>query len=241
MSASFALLLAALAWGADAPPLADIAPPRSAPGWTRQGQSLLLYGPDGDLKQELPLRKLEESATVSMDTLGGTSPDGVLAWTLDRRVTWDRGRRRVLESRRVFRVYGKEGRELWKDDAPDTPERGEPVVFSDDGQTLLLARRLDEGWLVEARSWMGGPQASAGPFPRLISMALTANGRYFLARWAVPDTSDTHSFVEIASKRRRDVPSSELTLGLARIDDDGVVRSGSRVIFAFEPPPGPAK
>jgi hypothetical protein len=40
--------------------------------------------------------------------------------------------------------------------------------------------------------------------------------------------------MDLAAKVRRDVPSSDLTLGLARIGDDGVVRSGSKVVFAFD-------
>jgi len=223
---------------APAPPpeLAEMAPSRSAPGWSRQANSLLLYGDDGSLAVEIPLHDPDDSGTASHETLGGVSPDARLAWTLDRRLVWTPGRTKVLESRRAFKIYGTSGTELWHDDAADLPERGAPVQFSADGRTLLLARRGDDGWSAEARSWLGATLTAVGPFPRLISMALTPNGRYALARWGVPDKSDTHTFLDLATRARRDVQSSDLVLGLARIGDDGVVRSGSKVVFAFEAP-----
>lgn len=228
----------ARAGDAPAPPpaLAEMAPSRSAPGWSRQANSLLLYGDDGSLAVEIPLHDPDDSGTASHETLGGVSPDARLAWTLDRRLVWTPGRTKVLESRRSFKIFGTSGTELWRSDDADLPERGAPVQFSADGRTLLLARRGDDGWRAEARSWLGSTLTAVGPFPRLISMALTPNGRYALARWGVPDKSDTHTFIDLASKARRDVQSSDLVLGLARIGDDGAVRSGSKIVFAFEVP-----
>jgi hypothetical protein len=63
-----ALALAALAAAGPAraddapappPPLAEMAPSRSTPGWSRQASSLLLYGDDGALAQELPLHEAD--------------------------------------------------------------------------------------------------------------------------------------------------------------------------------------
>lgn len=241
-----ALLLAwALAAGGparadDAPapqiPLQEMAPSRSTPGWSRQANSLLLYGEDGSLQEELPLHDADEAGagTTSRETLGGVSPDGRMAWTLERRLTWSPGRTKVLESHRIFRVFGSAGAELWREETVDAPERGLPVLFSADSNTLLLAKRSGDGWTAEARTWLGQVLATLGQFPRLISMALSPNGRFALARWAVPDKSDTHSFIDLQTKARHDVPSSDLVLGLARIGDDGVVRSGSKVVFAFD-------
>jgi hypothetical protein len=216
------------------PALSEMAPSKNAPGWSRQANSLLLYGEDGSLTQEIPLREPDDAGTVSRETLGGVSPDARLAWTLDRRLVWTPGRTKVLESHRTFKAFGTTGQELWRDEAVDLPERGEGVLFSADGRTLLLARRGDDGWSAQSRSWLGAPGASIGPFPRLISMALTPNGRFALVRWGVPDKSDTHTFVDLATSARRDVQSSDLVLGLARIGDDGVVKSGSKTVFAFE-------
>lgn len=86
---------------------------------------------------------------------------------------------------------------------------------------------------MEARDWAGGTTLKAGPFPRLVSIALTPGGRYAVARWGVPDKSDTHSFFDLWTKARKDIETSDLTLGLARIGDDGVVRSGRRDVFSF--------
>ncbi len=220
--------------GAAPPPLVgDMAPSKATPGWSHQGHSLVLYGPDGGLLQELPLRAPDADGTVSRETLGGAAPDGRLAWTLDRKLVWSPGRTKLLESHRQFKAYGTAGIELWHEDSVDLPERGDPVAFAADGKTLLFARRADDGWYAEARDWLGNALAAVGPFPRLISMTLTPNGRYALARWAVPDASDTHTFLELKTKRRKDVASSDLVLGLARIGDDGVARSGSRVVFDF--------
>jgi len=213
--------------------LAAAVPARSTPGWSLRASSLLLSDDDGAPAVELPLRGPDDLGTTSGETLGGVSPDARMAWTLDRRLVWSPGHTWLLESHRLLRAFGSAGAELWRDEAADIPERGAPVLFSADGETLLLSKRADEGFSAEARTWLGQVVATVGPFPRLISMALTPNGRYALARWGVPDTSDTHTFIDLATKTRRDVPSSDLLLGLARIDDDGVVRSGSKIVFAF--------
>ena len=235
-----ALTLAAFARADDAPApqpeLQEMAPSRSTPGWSRQANSLLLYGSDGSLAQELPLHDADEAGTgtTSRETLGGASPDGGMAWTLERRLVWNQGRTKLLESHRLFRTFGDAGAELWRDEAVDLPERGPAVLFSADGKTLLISKRGDDGWSAEARTWLGQVVATIGPFPRLITMALSPNGRYAFARWGVPDKSDTHTFIDLVAKARHDVPSSDLLLGLARIGDDGVVRSGSKTVFSFE-------
>jgi hypothetical protein len=234
------LTVVGVACAEDAPapqvPLEEMAPSRATPGWTRQATSLLLYGDDGSLQQELPLRQADEAGTgtTSRETQGGVSPDGRMAWTLERNLTWTPGRTKVLESRRLFRLFGSAGAELWREESVDLPERGAPVLFSADGKVLLLAERSGDGYTAEARTWLGQIIATLGQFPRLISMALSPSGRFALARWAVPDNSDTHSFIDLKTKARRDVPSSDLVLGLARIGDDGVVRSGSKQVFAFD-------
>lgn len=217
--------------------LAAAVPALSMPGWSLRANSLLLNGDDGAPAVELPLRGLDGLGTASRETLGGVSPDARMAWTLDRRLIWSPGRARLLESRSLLRAFGSDGAELWRDEAVDLPERGAPVLFSADGEIVLLSKRSGEGFSAEARTWLGQVVATVGPFPRLISMALTPNGRYALARWGVPDTSDTHTFIDLATNARRDVPSSDLILGVARIEDDGAVRSGSKLVFAFAAAP----
>lgn len=225
------VLLRGAAAAVEPPVLAEMAPPRAAPGWTKQGNSLLLYDSDGALAQEISLRG---DGSTSTGWRGGTSTDGRLAWTVERREIWNPLKGKITDILHLLRIFGAAGQELWKDDGVDVPDRGEPVLFSADGQTILVSRRTHEGWSVEARTWMGSLLAAVGPFPRLISMALTPNGRYALARWGMPEKSDTHTFFDIIAKQRRDVPSSSLVLGLARIGDDGVARSGSKVILSFD-------
>ncbi len=220
------------AFAADAPILPDMAVGHSTPGWSKQGRSLVLYDKEGSLSFEIGLLK-EESGAVSREVQGDVSPDGAAAWTLERKLTWDRPRGKMLESRRGLKIHGSEGQLLWSDDAVDWPEKGDPVVFSNDSKIILIARHLGESWSVEARDWTGGVKIKAGPFPRLISIALAPGGRYAVARWGVPDKSDTHSFLDLWTQARKDIETSELTLGLARIGDDGVVRSGRRDVFSF--------
>lgn len=234
MNAGFLTLALALApaGAADAPPLADMAPARSAPGWAKQGGSLLLYDQEGALIQEVSIRGGDESGLVR-DLRGGTSPDGLLAWTLESRQVWNPLKNRTAETRRLLRFFGSSGTELWKDDSVDMPERGEPVLFSADSKTVLIARRALDDWSVEARTWMGELILAIGPFPRLISMELSPNGRYGQARWGVMDKSDTHTFFDLTGRKRQDVPSSDLLLGLARIGDDGLARSGLKIVASF--------
>lgn len=229
------LLLAlalALPAAAGAPVLPDMAVSRSTPGWSKQGKSLVLYDAAGELSFEIGLLR-EDSGPVTREVTGDVSPDGRAAWTLERKLTWNNSRNKLLESRRTLKIHGSTGQTLFSDDSVDLPEKGEPVVFSGDSKVILLACHFGESWSVEARDWAGGTTLKAGPFPRLVSIALTPGGRYAVARWGVPDKSDTHSFFDLWTKARKDIETSDLTLGLARIGDDGVVRSGRRDVFNF--------
>ncbi|UPT74126.1 MAG: hypothetical protein M0D55_20295 [Elusimicrobiota bacterium] len=153
---------------------------------------------------------------------------------LERKLVYSPSRSALLESRRGLKILGSTAQTLWTDDAVDYPEKGDPVVFSDDSKVILIAQRTGEAWAVEAKDWAGGVLLRGGPFAKLISIGLAPKGRYAVARWAVPDKSDTHSFFDLWTKTRKDIETSDLTLGLARIGDDGVVRSGRRAVFAFE-------
>ncbi len=230
------LLTAALglsaAHAADAPALPDLAVSRSTPGWSKQGKSLVLYDPKGELSFEIGLLR-EENGPVTREVIGDASPDGTLAWTLERRLTWNTQRSKILESRRSLKIHGTTAQTLWSDDCVDWPEKGDPVVFSNDSKVILIACHFGESWGVEVRDWAGGVKLKAGPFQRLVSIALAPGGRYAVARWGVPDKSDTHSFFDLWTKARKDIETSDLTLGLARIGDDGVVKSGRRDVFSF--------
>jgi len=232
ISLLLAVALALPASAADAPALPDLAVSKSTPGWAKQGRSLVLYDADGSLSFEIGLSR-EENGPVTSEVRGDASPDGKAAWTLDRRLTYNQSRNRLLESRRELKIHGSAGQLLWRDASVDLPEKGEPVVFSNDSQMILTACHFGESWSMEARDWSGNTKLKAGPFPRLVSIALAPGGRYAVARWGVPDKSDTHSFFDLWTKARKDIETSELTLGLARIGDDGVVKSGRRDVFTF--------
>ncbi len=228
-----AVLLSVGAYAADAPSLPDMPVSRSKPGWSKQGNSLVLYDQEGALAAEIGLIH-EETSTLTREVKGGPSPDGRAAWTLERKLTWNASRSKMLESRRALKIHGTAGQLLWSDDSVDWPENGDPVVFSNDSKVILIARHQGEAWSVEARDWTGGAMVKAGPFAHVVNISMAPGGRYAIARWAVPDKSDTHAFLDLATKSRKDIETSELTLGLARIGDDGVVRSGRREVFRFD-------
>ena len=125
---------------------------------------------------------------------------------------------------------------LWSESDADRPSEGEPLVFSGNGELLLLARRFPQAWTVAVRSYIGNTLQEVGAFPRLVSIALTPNGRYALIRWADPDKSSTHTVLELSTKRRKDVPSSELLLGAARITDEGTLTSGGKTVLNMAEP-----
>lgn len=234
--AALLLLLGGLAAAQNPPVLPDMAPSKNTPGWQRQGNSLLLYGEDGSLMEEHGLSSSEEPAgskLVAHEVTAGASTGGRTAWLLDRRTGWNFAKTKILDSRRRLEIYGANGSSLWGDSEADVPEAGDPVSISADGKTILYTRRdgIAGAYSIVARDWAGNTLMVVGPYPRLLSLALTANGRYVMARWAVPDKSATHTFLDLKTHERRDIASSELTLGLARVEDDGVVRSGRRVVF----------
>lgn len=240
---AWALTAAALA----APAFCEIVPPDVAPahaaGWLRQSSSLLYYDETGALANEIGLRSDEESSGTRVNVheiLGGAAPNGRFAWTLDRTTTWSMDRSRVLASRRLLRFFGTNGKMLWSTSEGDVPENGEPIVFSADGETVLAALHPDAGWIVAAKGYLGGTIMDVGPVPRLQLMTLTSNGKYAMVRWLVPDQSATHTFLELPTKTRQDVPSAELFMGLARITEDGKVLSGKKFVFDFAAVPKPA-
>ncbi|MBI5631714.1 MAG: hypothetical protein HY921_12620 [Elusimicrobia bacterium] len=210
--------------------------------WLKQGASLLYYDDAGTLSQEIGLGVLEDSSGSRInarETRGGASSLGHFAWTVERTATWNPQRTKKLESRAVLRFYGGKGLELWSEAEADIPDGGEPLLFSQDEETLLLSRRVQDKWFASVKNYLGNELMQAGPFPSLEMLALTPNGRYALARWSVLDKSSTHTFLDVARKARKDIPSGELSLGLARITNDGQVFSGKKMIFDFNAEPKP--
>lgn len=209
-------------------------------GWFTGGSSLLFYDEKGDLAVELPLVQDEEQSGARLQDhsiTGGAAPNSRFGWTFEKTTTWNQDRTKVYNSRRLLRIFGSEGRELWSTSEADRPETGDPVIFSSDAETLLVSLHTDKGWTAQVKGWAGNTIIEVGPVPRLQFMALTRNGKYATVRWVVPDQSATHTFVEVPTKTRQDVPSDELYLGLAKINEDGKVYSGKRFVFDFAAAP----
>lgn len=241
------LLSASLAAAQDAP----TAPSTSAPaalesarqlpsGWVKRGSSLLFYEADGSLSSEIGLRSSEDgdARKWTVTTLrGDASPNGRFAWVLERVESYQRdGGRDHREGRRRLRVLGSSGKELWESGDGDLLEGVSPVLFSEDGEILLVLLRDGRGWRAEVRSYVGATLISVGPLPKVLATQLTGNGRYAMIRWNVPDESATHTFLEIPSRRRLDLPSGGLHLGAARLEQDGKVYSGSKLVVDLSRP-----
>ena len=205
-------------------------------GWVKEPTALLHYGPDGALDGETGLGRWEESADSRVnihEIRAGAALTGNFAWVWEARISKDALRATTLDSRRTLRFMGSEGQELWTDDAADRPGQGEPLVFSSDGETVLLARRAATGWTASIENYTGNTLGELGPYPRLEGIAMSANGKYALARWVVPDQSATTTLYDVAQRKSRDIPSSEFYLGPARLEDDGTVYTGKKIIFDF--------
>lgn len=228
------VLLAAA--GAAAPAARAQDAPERASVWVRQGSSLLFFDSQGALAQEIGLRADDESLgprTSFSETRGGVSPGGRFAWVLDKTTRYDSRRTHVVDVQSELRVYGTNGKRLWSLRGADAPRGLEPVYFSADGETAAVLARGEGGWFLFVRSFLGAPLAEAGPFDKVQGAGLTPNGRYAFARWLVLDKSATHTFLEVPTKRRVDLASGDLFLGLARVTNEGVVISGQKTVFDF--------
>lgn len=220
-------------------------------GWVKQASSLLLYDPEGSLINEIGLSNSDLAPATALEISGGVSPKGAqgrsrFAWVLERRTEWNPPRTKKLAVRHSFRFMGSTGKELWTSAEIEAPEIGEPVAFSADGEVLIAALRgapvgpyvktssaAAKGWTAAIKSYIGNTLLEAGPFPRLREVALTPNGKYALIRWYDTDKSATHTFIEIASKKRQDLDSEKFIGRATRLSDDGKILAGDKVLFDF--------
>ena len=205
--------------------------------WKKQGSSLVLYS-SGTIAGEQPLGTWDEPKGVRVivhKVKGGVSKDGRFAWTFDAQNAWNYAKTQRLEKRNVLRYFGTSGSELWTSQAADAPVlSGEPVSISDDGETVLMAARDAGSWRVEVRSYLGNEKWVIGPLPVLESMRLTGNGKYGELRWSKVDEDTIFTVLDLAAQKREDIPASKLKLGKARLEDDGRVVSGGKVVFSFK-------
>ena len=203
--------------------------------WATLGNSLLHYGADGSVDAEVGLGRWEETG-VSRQIRAGVSPTGNFAWTMEIVYTWNVMHTRAVDSKRLLHFYGAQGLELWSEPDAQYPEQGLPLVFSDDGETLVVAVHPAKGWLASIRDYTGNVLAELGPFQRLQKIAISANGRFSLAQWLVTDQSATHSVYDRIFKKRQDIPSQSFYLGPARLTSEGKIFSGPKLVFDFSPP-----
>ncbi len=222
-----------------AAPEAQPAPPPE-PKWIKRGVSLLYQDAAGDIVNEIPLSHAEESGdgrSTVHDITGEVCPNGRFAYTFDKAVVWNSSKTKVLEVDRLLKVYGTDGQMLWQSTHADAPEGQAPLLFSDDGETMLVLLHKGNAWTVSARDYLGNPKMEAGPFAKVEAAALTPSGRYVMVRWMIPDQDAKHTFLDLNGKTRKDIPSGSLYLGKATLGDDGKVVSGKKTVFDFNAPP----
>ncbi|MBI5209261.1 MAG: hypothetical protein HY927_04720 [Elusimicrobia bacterium] len=210
--------------------------------WMKQGASLVLYDSSGTIVHEIPLGAWEEPAPAQVRgtrTQGGTSTDGRFAWTFQKTTTWNPPKTKTLGTDRILRFYGLSPRELWSETGADAPESAEALALGASGEVVALALRRGGGdWAVAVRSYLGATLLEEKGFKGLPVVTLTSDGRYALARWTEEDKSATHTFIEVPTRTRHDIPSEEFVLGPARIAEDGKVFSGKRLLHDFARPAG---
>lgn len=231
------LLLAARAAALEQEAPAIAALPASASHWSKQGASLVLYDSSDTIVTEIPLASSEEPSSTGLRatlTTGGTSTDGRFAWTLEKTTAWNASKTKALSEERLLRYLGTTGRELWSLAGADASRRSDPVAMSDTGEVAAVSVLGKDGWTVSIRNSMGGTLWETTGIRTLLSVSLTPGGRYALIRWAEPDRSATHTFVEVATGARKDAPSDEFVLGGGRVDEDGKVYAGTKLIHDFK-------
>jgi hypothetical protein len=193
-----------------------------------------MYDASGSLASEIGLSSVEESSPTRLtvhDILGGAAANGSYAWTLDRKRFFDVSRSKSFGSKRLLTVFGTAGSEIWTSTEADAPLGRDPVIFSDDAQTLLVSYHSGKSWRVSVQGPLGDIRLNLGPFDELDAMDLSPNGRYAMIRWKILEQKATHSFVNIATHARRDVPSFLLHLGRAELKPDGKVFSGDEFVL----------
>ncbi|MBI4679550.1 MAG: hypothetical protein HY748_18410 [Elusimicrobia bacterium] len=212
-------------------------PPEPAAHWSKQGSSLVLYDSSGTIVHEVPLGLWEEASGAqvqSTQTLGGTVAGGRFAWTLEKTTAWNASKTKTLKADRVLHYYGTTAGGLWSLALADAPPDADPLVASASGETVAVAVNTEGEWTVLVRTFLGNPQWEMTGLKSLSSAFLTPNGKYALIRWSEPDKSATHTFVEVATKARKDIASEDFVLGPARLTDDGKVFAGERLLYEFK-------
>ena len=137
----------------------------------------------------------------------------------------------MLAWKRALVVLGPDGTRLWRDDRAGAPQGLEPVLMSDDGETLLVSRGEDGVWGVSAVTAHGRPLLSLGPLARLERMALTGDGRFAMVLGTPPGGVATYTLLDLRTRRRRDLPAAEAGPARPRLTEEGRLMAGSKTVL----------
>jgi hypothetical protein len=207
-------------------------------GWRKTKSSLLLFGPEGDLINEIGLGEWTEDMGEGLKARrvmrGGASENGRFAWHWQKVETVRPGRSEILLGSTMTLVYlGTSGQTLWNNDRADTPEDLEPLYQSRLGETAVTVERSTHGWTISAYAFTGNVLASFHTGPRLLDAALTRNGRFITALYSGVDTALIYTFYDLKTHARKDISADKTQLGRAFVQDDGTVLSGKKTIHRF--------
>ncbi|MEE8424880.1 MAG: hypothetical protein V3S11_03580 [Elusimicrobiota bacterium] len=217
--------------------LSLIAAPAGA-GWKAAESSLLLSDRKGELYNEIGLgvwrEELGDGLYLRRRMLGGVSANGRFAWHFQKLDTIRSGRvDQVISSTRTLVYLGTSGQVLWTNALADSHQAMPPLLQSDDGETALVLERGEDGWTAAAYAFTGNRLMEIKASNRLEEARLTKNGRFVMVRWSARDLPLYYSFLDLKKRARHDIPASDLPLGMARITEKGVVRSGRKRVYRF--------
>lgn len=204
--------------------------------WEKRGSSLLYFDRTGNLSSEIGLGNWEDASSGGLTirrVSGGVAGEGGYAWSFEQVSSWNTTKTRLLSSTGLLTFYGSRGKPLWTSDEAYPPETGDPIALSRKGEVLIMSLKAARGNVCVITDFLGGRLLTTEPFSTILSLSMTAQGRYALIRWAEPDKSDTHTIIEVRTKKRQDIPSTEFSLGEARVTDGGKVFAGKRLVYEF--------
>lgn len=212
---------------------------RSMRRWIKAPASLLLYGHDGTLANEIGLGEWKEEVGKGLVNervmRGGVSKSGRFAWHWQR-VNFIRRMRddEVLSSSRTFVYLGTQGQVLWKGDIVDAPEGLPPVRVSDDGETLIVLERGFDGWSAAGYTFTGNRIFATPELERVERFELTRNGRFAMILGSAIDKPLVYTFFDLKTKSKKMIPASDAPLGDASLSPDGRVLFGKKTVFRFK-------
>ncbi len=234
------LLLAGTAFAKpDTPAEQEQKEEESARRWVQTEASLLLYGFDGSLINEIGLGRWKENAGAGLINerimLGGVSESGRFAWHWQRVEFIRRGRDdEVLSSSRTFVYLGTDGQVLWKGDIVDAPENLPPVRLSSDGESMVVLERGFDGWSAAAYTFTGNRVLATPELDRIERFELTKNGRFVMILGSGIDKPLVYNFYDLKTKLKKQMPAADAPLGKATLTEKGSVLFGKKTVFQFK-------